>query len=146
MPTKTQQLGLAEARALIADCGFGGAKRLPAGPTVGVELESFTQPVIHPDRLPRLRLPAGSRLSFEPGGQVELSSQPALSVGAACAALATDLEVVADALAPLGVRMVQTGMAPAPGGRLIDDPRYQAMESYFDSAWAAGRGMMRARA
>jgi glutamate--cysteine ligase len=146
MPTKTQQLGLAEARALIADCGFGGAKRLPAGPTVGVELESFTEPVIHPDRLPRPSLTAGSRLSFEPGGQVELSSQPALSVGAACTALATDLEIVARALAPLGVRLVQAGMAPAPGDRLIDEPRYQAMESYFDSAWPAGRAMMRSSA
>jgi glutamate--cysteine ligase len=146
MPTKTQQLGLAEARALIAEVGFGGAKHLPSGPTVGVELESFTQPVVHPDRLPRPTLPAGSRLSFEPGGQVELSSQPAMSVGAACAALATDLEAVTDALAPLGIALIQAGMAPAPGGRVVDEPRYQAMETYFDSAWPAGRAMMRSSA
>lgn len=146
MPTKTQQLGLSEARALIADCGFGGAERLSAGPTVGVELESFTLPVLHPDRLPRPELPCGSRLTFEPGGQVELSSPPGSSVGAACSALATDLAVVADALAPLGVQLVQTGMSPAPGGRLVDDPRYQAMESYFDSAWPQGRAMMRSTA
>src|ERR1700689_2176136 len=111
MPTKTQQLGVAEARALIADIGFGGATHLPPGPTVGVELESFTDPVIHPDRLPRPALPAGSRLSFEPGGQVELSSRPGLSVGVACDDLAADLAAVGDALAPLGVELIQTGMA-----------------------------------
>jgi glutamate--cysteine ligase len=150
VPTKTQQLGLSEARALIAEHGFGGARRLPAGPTVGVELESFTVPAIHPDRLPRPELPAGSRLSFEPGGQVELSSQPFASVGAACTALATDLAVVADAFAPLGIELVQTGVSPAPEGRprhrLVDEPRYQAMEAYFDSAWPQGRAMMRSTA
>jgi glutamate--cysteine ligase len=146
VPTKTQQLGLSEARALIAEHGFGGARRLPAGPTVGVELESFTLPMIHPDRLPRPELPARSRLSFEPGGQVELSSEPASSVGAACTALATDLAVVADAFAPLGIQLVQTGVSPAPGGRLVDEPRYQAMEAYFDSAWPEGRAMMRSTA
>jgi glutamate--cysteine ligase len=146
VPTKTQELGLSEARALIADRGFGGAGHLPAGPTVGVELESFTLPVIHPDRVPRPELPAGSRLSFEPGGQVELSSQPARSVGRACGALAADLAVVADAIAPLGARLVQAGMAASPGGRLVDGPRYQAMETYFDSAWPEGRAMMRSTA
>jgi glutamate--cysteine ligase len=146
VPTKTRQLRLSEARALIAHRGFGGVEGLPSSPTVGVELESFTLPVADPAMLPRPPLPAGSRLTFEPGGQVELSSVPFPTVGAACTALATDLETLRQSFSPLGVRLVQGGLSPVAPGRLVDAPRYQAMEAYFDSAWPEGRTMMRASA
>jgi glutamate--cysteine ligase len=146
VPTKTRQLDLPEARALIADCGFGGAGRLPGDSTVGVELESFTVPLSDPGQLPRPTLPGGSRLTFEPGGQVELSSLPMPSVGEACEALSADLDALRRALMPLGVQLVQSGLAPSYGPRLADGPRYRAMEAYFDSAWPEGRTMMRASA
>jgi glutamate--cysteine ligase len=114
---------------------------------VGVELESFALPPIHPERLPAVELPAGSRLTFEPGGQVELSSPPQRSVAAACDSLSTDLAVAREAFSPLGVNLVQCGLRPAseqPSARLVDTPRYRAMEAYFDTEWPeAGRAMMR---
>lgn len=146
MPTKTRQLELPEARALIADCGFGGAGRLRCDSTVGVELESFTVPLTDPGQVPEPFLPAGSRLTFEPGGQIELSSLPMPSVGRACEAVAADLAALRDVLSPLGVELVQTGLAPVHRPRMVDGPRYRAMEAYFDSAWPAGRTMMRASA
>ncbi|HSS09425.1 MAG TPA: glutamate-cysteine ligase family protein, partial [Acidimicrobiales bacterium] len=146
MPSRTQQLGLFEARALIADSGFGVDGAASHRPTIGVELESFTVPAWDPARLPTPALPAGSRLTFEPGGQVELSSPPANSAGAACDAVATDLAVLREAFSPLGVQLVQRGLSACPPGRIVDRPRYRAMEAYFDTAWPEGRRMMCATA
>lgn len=142
MTTKTRQLGLPEARALIADCGFGGVPRLSAAPTVGIELESFTEPTFDPCRLPAPALPGGSRLTFEPGGQIELSAPPAATVGAACESVAADLAALDEALSPFGVRLRQRGTSPWPHRRLMDGPRYRAMETYFDESWPCGRSMM----
>jgi glutamate--cysteine ligase len=136
--TKIRQLGLPDARALIADCGFGGASL----PTVGIELESFTEPTFEPRHLTAPAMPGGSRLTFEPGGQVELSAPPAATVGAACQAMATDLAALEGALSPHGVRLTQRGTGPSPYRRLLDGPRYRAMEAYFDSSWPCGRAMM----
>jgi glutamate--cysteine ligase len=128
VPSPTQQLGLAEARALIADCGFG-SNGGGAHPTVGVELESFTLPAKDPTGLPSPSLLAGSRLTFEPGGQAELSSPPAGSVSAACDAVARDLSALDEAFSPFGVKLVQRGLWTCPTGRVVDQPRYRAMEA-----------------
>jgi glutamate--cysteine ligase len=85
-------------------------------------------------------------LTFEPGGQIELSSVPMPSVGQACEAMAADLGALRDVLSPLGIELVQTGLGPLHRPRVVDGPRYRAMEAYFDSAWPAGRTMMRASA
>jgi glutamate--cysteine ligase len=140
--TKTRRLGLPEARALIADCGFGGAPRLSAAPTVGVELESFTEPPFDPSDLSPPDLPGGSRLTFEPGGQVELSAPPAATVGAACESVAADLAALDEALSRLGIRLRHRGTGTGPYRRLVDGPRYRAMEEYFDASWPCGRAMM----
>jgi glutamate--cysteine ligase len=150
MPSPKRHLKLADARTLIGSCGFGppgaGSHR-----TVGVELESFTSPATHPDRLPVVPLPAGSRLTYEPGGQVELSSRPQMTVASACDSLSADLAALSVAFSPLGIGLRQHGLAPAAGAteppRVVNGPRYQAMEAYFDSEWReAGRTMMRATA
>ena len=83
------------------------------GPTgrVGLELEwhvfdrADPQRIVPLDDLVELTgrlgpLPHGSTITFEPGGQLELSTPPADGVDAACAALAGDHDVVAAALAP----------------------------------------------
>jgi glutamate--cysteine ligase len=142
VPSKTRQLGLPDARTLIVDCGFGGNGDTPFKPSIGVELESFTVPVSDPARLPRPPLPAGSRLSFEPGGQVEISSLPANTVAEACDAISTDLTALSEAFSQLGVQLIQRGLSTRPPHRLVDGPRYRAMEAYFDSAWPEGRRMM----
>jgi len=88
-------------------------------------------------------LPHGSTITFEPGGQLELSTPPADGVDAACAALAGDHDVVAAALAPHGIALVAGGVDPvrAPH-RQLRHPRYDAMEAFFDVDGAAGRRMM----
>lgn len=106
-------------------------------------MESFLSPATNPDELPAVALPAGSHLTFEPGGQVELSSPPGTDVGSACASLSTDLAALRAAFSPLGVEIVQAGMSTGSSRRVVDSPRYRAMESYFDTAWPeAGRAMM----
>jgi glutamate--cysteine ligase len=88
-------------------------------------------------------LPAGSRVTFEPGGQLELSSPPAAGVDAACDTLATDHDAVLAALAPLGLALVATGCDPVrPPLRQLRQPRYDAMEAFFDGDGPAGRRMM----
>src|SRR5579884_852028 len=149
MPSPKRQLDLADAGALIATCGFGDREAAGNGShrTVGVELESFTVPACDPAQLPHPDLPAGSRLTFEPGGQVELSSPPADTVAAACDFLSTDLLALREAFSPVGVELVQAGMAPGQPRRCVDSPRYQAMEAYFDRRWRLpGRTMMCATA
>jgi glutamate--cysteine ligase len=108
-----------------------------------VELESFAVPHLDPSQLPAPPLPAGSRLTFEPGGQVEVSSPPGRTVAEACATLSTDLEALREAFLPCGVRLVQEGLQPDPPQRCVESPRYQAMEAYFDRRWPGpGRAMM----
>ena len=88
-------------------------------------------------------LPAGSRVTFEPGGQLELSSPPAVGVDAVCDALAADHDAVAAALAPLGLALVASGCDPVrPPVRQLRRPRYDAMEAFFDCDGPAGRRMM----
>lgn len=146
MPSDTRQLGLLDARALIVDHGFGVNGDSPDGPRIGVELESFTLPACDPARLPRPLLPAGSRLTFEPGGQVELSSLPATTVGAACNALATDLAELRESFSRLNIQLTQHGLSMCRPLRLVDGPRYRAMEEYFDRNGPEGRRMMCATA
>ena len=88
-------------------------------------------------------LPAGSRLTFEPGGQLEISAPPATTIADACQRAADDLATVRDALAPSGVRLVGLGLDPVrPCHRLLDAPRYRAMQEYFDRLGDTGRSMM----
>src|ERR1700722_2500007 len=170
MPSPKRQLELADACSLIGTCGFGpvngrsqqggarnggarngGARNGGANAhrTVGVELESFAVPSTHPEPLPAPLLPAGSRLTYEPGGQVELSSPPHTTVAAACDTLSTDLRALRQAFTPLGVVLVQRARSPGPAvpPRLMNSSRYRAMEAYFDTRWReAGRTMMCATA
>lgn len=92
-------------------------------------------------------LPCGSLLSFEPGGQVEVSSICGKSVAHTCTALAADLASVRSKLSPHGIKLIGVGLDPLRDGRrVLDLPRYEAMEAYFDEGWPEGRAMMRATA
>lgn len=96
---------------------------------------------------PSAELPCGGRLSFEPGGQVEMSSVPGQSVSATCTATASDIAFIKKRLAGWGIRLVGAGLDPhRPGRRVLELPRYRAMESYFDAFWPEGRSMMRSTA
>ena len=92
-------------------------------------------------------LPAGGRLSWEPGGQVEISTSPATTLAGAIASLEIDEDALRARLGRAGYRIEAAGVnrrhAPV---RVIDSARYRAMEQYFashgDDAAAAGRRMM----
>jgi len=88
-------------------------------------------------------LPGDSRVTFEPGGQLELSGPPRPGPAAACAAVAADLDTLRPVLAARGLALAGIGLDPArPPLRVVDTPRYRAMEAYFDLAGRAGRQMM----
>ncbi|MFH7599296.1 ergothioneine biosynthesis glutamate--cysteine ligase EgtA [Streptomyces racemochromogenes] len=92
-------------------------------------------------------LPLGSRVTVEPGGQLELSSAPAASLTACVDGLRADLTAVRAALRERGLVLHGLGEDPRrPLRRLLASPRYDAMEAYFDRTGPAGRAMMRASA
>jgi glutamate--cysteine ligase len=122
---------------------------------VGVEQELFAMEFIGggcvaPDRIGHAI--AGRAyadvVSFEPGGQVELSLPAAADAGAAAAQLA---QVTSALAADLMVRGVVLDAAPVRDRdlavpRFLHSPRYDAMERHFDAVGPAGRRMMRATA
>jgi glutamate--cysteine ligase len=88
-------------------------------------------------------LPRGSTVTVEPGGQVELSSQPAATLGDCLADMATDSETLRNTLALAGLTASGHGIDPhRPPQRILDLPRYAAMETFFDRSGPAGRTMM----
>ncbi|WP_037570537.1 ergothioneine biosynthesis glutamate--cysteine ligase EgtA [Phaeacidiphilus oryzae] len=93
-------------------------------------------------------LPGGGRLTREPGGQLELSSPPAPGPVAAVARAAADLAVLRRLMADAGLELSGQGLEPVRpvGPRVLDHPRYRAMEAYFDRSGPWGRMMMRGTA
>lgn len=128
----------------------------PAGHNglVGVELEWLTVQPADPGAYTDLAvvkaalsqapgLPGRGRITYEPGGQVELSSLPKHSVAEVCTAASDDASAVASALAGEGIAVVGLGLDPVrPPRRVIEGGRYDAMETYFDRSGPEGRRMM----
>lgn len=102
-------------------------------------LDAALAPVEAPGALPR-----GSRLTREPGGQVELSSPPAPTLAGCVKAMAEDLATLREAVERAGLVLVGHGMDPhREPPRVLDHPRYRAMERFFDREGPWGRTMMR---
>src|SRR5579859_6175129 len=88
-------------------------------------------------------LPSGALLTTEPGGQLELSSQPADSLADLVDATAGDLAALRAALAADGLELAGIGLDPLRlPRRVLTLPRYAAMEEYFDRGGPWGRQMM----
>lgn len=88
-------------------------------------------------------LPAGGALTLEPGGQLEISSAPAPSTAALHAAVTADVAYLTSLLSDGGLRLGERGIdAHRPPRRLLDTPRYAAMERAFDNRGPHGRVMM----
>jgi glutamate--cysteine ligase len=105
-------------------------------------LDQALAPLQEPDGLP-----FGSRLTREPGGQVELSSLPAASLDGCVQALGADTAALAQALAASGLILAGHGLEPyGDPQRIVNHPRYRAMETYFDRDGPWGRMMMRGTA
>jgi glutamate--cysteine ligase len=127
----------------------------PRGP-VGLELESHLVDLGAPAvRVPWPRvaaavaalppLPGSSRVTLEPGGQVELSGPPLPDVAAAVSALRADTGVVRAELRAAGLGLATVGTDPCrPPRRVSPGPRYVAMEQHFANVGClpAGAAMM----
>jgi glutamate--cysteine ligase len=125
-----------------------------AGPTVGAEVEwlvvDLAKPQARPDMrtlerlLDGLAFPGGSRVSFEPGGQVELSSVPARTPDDAHTRLLADIAVLRPALRAGGLDVLAVPRdSQRPPVRVSNSPRYAAMERYFAAGgWTSAPEMM----
>jgi glutamate--cysteine ligase len=123
---------------------------------VGLELESHVVDLGAPAvRVPWHRvtaavaalpaLPGDSRVTLEPGGQVELSGPPLPDVTAAVSALRADVGVVRAGLRTAGLGLATVGTDPCrPARRVSPGPRYLAMEQHFAAVGClpAGVAMM----
>jgi glutamate--cysteine ligase len=92
---------------------------------------------------PHLALPGGSPLSMEPGGQVEISALPKDSLAGLYATVAADTAYLSDLLAAHGLSLGSSAIDPhRPPQRLLDTPRYAAMEKAFAPLGTHGITMM----
>jgi glutamate--cysteine ligase len=153
VPVAVRQLTLDGARDHIAEACLDPCSRDSAD-LVGLESEWLpvvegrpSAPVALDDLVSAVRsappLPGGSTLTYEPGGQLELSTPPAADMGSTCTDLAADLATLRPPLAEEGLGLVGAGLDPArPPQRVVRTPRYAAMEAFFDADGPAGRRMM----
>lgn len=142
-----------EAERLIGTICF---KTGPPG-AIGAELEWLVGDAVDPsspvpfdrvreilDRLKRTdAMPRAGLLTLEPGGQVELSTAPADDVAGCVAAASDDMAVLHEAFGAEGFTLTGRGLdlhrSPS---RVLDLPRYAAMEEFFDRRGPWGRVMM----
>ncbi|WP_327722248.1 glutamate-cysteine ligase family protein [Streptomyces sp. NBC_00490] len=118
---------------------------------LGLETEWAVHPVADPVTRPDLGrlltladspLPEAGRVTVEPGGQIELSSAPQPSVSDAIRAVDTDAAVLEQRLSRLGLRGESRAVDVRDPVRILDQPRYRAMNEHFDRQGVAGRWMM----
>jgi glutamate--cysteine ligase len=150
MPAPTRVLTIADVHRYVDEQVFRTTAEGDVPHRVGIELEWLTvardggscDPAALAAQL--TELPGASRVTFEPGGQLELSGPPAPDLAAALGAMRADTAVARAAAAAVGVELVGAGIdTRGEVARVLQLPRYSAMEEYFDTAWPAGRTMMR---
>ncbi|GAA2353780.1 glutamate--cysteine ligase EgtA [Catellatospora methionotrophica] len=153
--------GRAEAEGYVAKVCF---KTGPPG-RVGIELEWTTHHLDDPARpvdpgalgsalgehaprnlvpdSPQTPLPHGGRVTLEPGGQVEISTDTSDSLAGLLDATMADLEQLTGLLDGAGLALDGRGCdAHRQPGRILDTPRYAAMERVFDRFGPYGRQWM----
>jgi glutamate--cysteine ligase len=127
---------------------------------VGLELEFHLVDLARPKRRPDWTavrsllgslpiMPSGSKVTVEPGGQIELSTTPHPDLVAAVAALRTDSAALRAALRRSDYGVAPLGSDPArPVSRINPNQRYAAMEQHFEAHGypGPGRAMMTATA
>ena len=88
-------------------------------------------------------LPGGSALSVEPGGQLELSSQPHTGLGPLCSAVSADVRALSDGMVvPAGSCWAWACCRTGPVRQRLSTPRYDAMAEFFAADGTAGSTMM----
>ncbi|HEV7897264.1 MAG TPA: ergothioneine biosynthesis glutamate--cysteine ligase EgtA [Planosporangium sp.] len=99
-------------------------------------------PTLVPDG-PHQALPGGGLVTLEPGGQIEISSAPATSLTVLRSTVDRDMAHLADLLSAVGLRLGESGIDQhRPPRRLLNTPRYTAMQRAFDAHGRHGRTMM----
>jgi glutamate--cysteine ligase len=94
----------------------------------------------HPDQR---YLPRGSLVTLEPGGQVEISTPPTRSAADLVFVAAADAASLADLLDARGLVLGRHGTDPhRPPKRLLQVPRYEAMQAAFNAVGNNGSRMM----
>lgn len=125
---------MTDVRAYAGECF-----RCDTADRLGVELEFLIFDATAPSApvsITRIRealppLPGGSRVTFEPGGQLELSAPPA-PLPVAVGNLAADVEAVRLALGEAGLALGDAGLDPLrPPVRRVREPRYEAMAAFL---------------
>jgi glutamate--cysteine ligase len=126
---------------------------------VGVELEWIpARPALRPPGtvgVPRLKellstrpdLVSDARLTFEPGGQIEISPRPSPSVSHLMTSITALSAALRDTVRGGGIGLFTSGVNPWHSleelGLQTPAPRYTSMQAHFDAIGPAGRGMMR---
>ncbi|MDH4158684.1 MAG: glutamate-cysteine ligase family protein [Actinomycetota bacterium] len=147
--TLTAPLLLSQAEDWLAASTF----RAGCPERAGVEIEFFVTDRSDPGRrIPAATLAAlassaplsaGGTVTGEPGGQVELSTLPHLSLPDILAAAQTDLAELRQRAHAHGLLLVGQGSDPVHAPRRVTEhPRYAAMETYLDRWGPAARQMM----
>lgn len=135
MPAASPCLSAASAVEFIREACFAP----DTDPRVGVEVEWIVHDGADPGRhlaLDEVVAAAGSgyggRISFEPGGQVEISSQPHTEAIEAVGATAVDVALLEGRLGAAGLVLSDSGRDSfRTPQRVLHLPRYAAMERYF---------------
>ncbi|ROZ88025.1 glutamate-cysteine ligase family protein [Gordonia sp. OPL2] len=88
-------------------------------------------------------LPAGGSITIEPGGQIELSTTPCDSAVAAVAAAEIDAAALRDRLRSRSLAMAACAVDTLrPPQRILNKPRYAAMENFYSVRGPEGLWMM----
>ena len=96
--------------------------------------------------VPEVVLPDGGRITFEPGGQIEISSAPNASLSGLVARLQDTIATIARATPP-SVELLSVGIDPRTPiddvSPQLDAERYQRMLRHFERIGPSGARMMR---
>jgi ergothioneine biosynthesis glutamate--cysteine ligase EgtA len=134
LPVQAGRIGAAVSAFGAAVRGDPGQEKWDKGKRDRPELPTSERPGV---------FPSGALLTAEPGGQLELSSQPADSLAGLVRVTSADLAALREALAEAGLELAGIGLDPLrPPRRVLTLPRYAAMEAFFDAGGPWGRQMM----
>ena len=143
----------AEVEIIPVDAASGRPLPLEAGTTSTLEiLRRAGDPLGWRERrsakanVPEIELPDGGRITFEPGGQIEISSAPNASASGLVARLREIVSAIAEA-APQTVRLLSAGVDPNTRVEDVEPQlnadRYRRMLQHFDRIGPSGARMMR---
>ncbi|MEV5651359.1 ergothioneine biosynthesis glutamate--cysteine ligase EgtA [Nocardia sp. NPDC052254] len=127
----------------LTACGVSSASdSRPRLSMLADALGPYAPQSISPDS-PAKVLPGGSRITLEPGGQVELSSAPFDDASQLCARLLEDSQFLSGLLETRSIRIISGAADPdRRARRVLRLPRYRAMERSFAGVGPYGKLMM----